>query len=232
MTSHRTCTDCHSSDSANLSHRTDWALSTHGDTRALPFTVKDYKTLPGCVQCHTTTGFIAYSSGKVTAAWGTSADKTKEVITCAACHSDISTGTIRKQAPIHPYASDPGYLSPDLGKSNICLPCHSAVSDGQSIILQLNAQADFRNLAFIDPHYMGAGGVIYGQVGYHFPGRSYNGAATHVKIGSSDGSGPCVGCHKSSTYGHQFHSGAIPLCTSCHGATLDDTKINADWRIS
>jgi len=228
VTSRTTCIACHSSDSANLSHRTDWARSTHADTKAPPWTINDYKTMSGCVQCHTTTGFIAYSSGKTTAAWGNSSDKTKEVLSCAGCHSDISTGKIRTQAPIHPYVSDPGYLNPDLGKSNICMPCHSSVNDGKSITARLDALADFTHLPFIDPHYMGAGGVIYGQVGYHFPGRSYNAAATHVKIGSSDGSGPCIGCHKNTTYEHQFHSGAIPLCSSCHGNTLNDTKINAD----
>ena len=44
--------------------------SGHAAITDLPWIVDDFKTMSGCVQCHTTTGFIAYSTGKVTAAWG------------------------------------------------------------------------------------------------------------------------------------------------------------------
>jgi nitrate reductase cytochrome c-type subunit len=228
VTSRSNCSNCHDSSSANQAIRQQWAQSTHAAITDNAWKYYDFKTKSGCVQCHTTTGFIAYSTARVTAAWGTGSDKTKELLTCIGCHSDITAGILRTVPPVHPYAGDPGYLNPNIGKSNICMTCHSGTKNGKSIAAQLDALADFTNLPFIDPHYMAAGGTSYGKAGYHFPGRSYNPEATHTKLGSTDGSGSCVTCHKNSTNGHKFQSGALPLCTSCHGSSLDAAKLSAD----
>ena len=228
VTSHSNCADCHSTDSANLSHRTDWAQSVHADVNGLPWMVNDFKTLSGCVQCHTTTGFIAYSTGKAVAAWGDPSDKTKEVLRCSACHSNISTGSVRTVTPVRPYADFPLYQNPNLGESNICMDCHVGTNSGQGITAQLKALADFTRLPLVGPHYMAVGGTIYGQIGYQFPGQSYNSASTHVKLGSDTGSGPCVYCHKNSTYGHQFESGVLSVCAGCHGTTLDAATLARD----
>lgn len=49
----------------------------------------------GCVRCHTTTGFINYIDPNAMfaniQAWGTTADRTREMITCSACHNSKST---------------------------------------------------------------------------------------------------------------------------------------------
>jgi predicted CxxxxCH...CXXCH cytochrome family protein len=228
VTSRSTCSDCHFVSNDNVTIRQQWAKSAHAATADNSWRQYDFKTMSGCVQCHTTTGFIAYSSARVSTAWGKSSDKTKELMTCIGCHSDITTGALRTMTPIRPYAEDTGYINPNIGKSNSCMTCHSGTKDGKSITSQLNAFADFTNLPFINPHYMAAGGTSYGQAGYHFPDRSYNGAATHTNLGSSDGSGSCVNCHKNSTYGHKFLSGAISLCAGCHGSSFDDATLSAD----
>ena len=102
-----------------------------------------------CVRCHTTTGFVNFvtSGYQAVQAWGVDGDKTKEVITCAACHTDTE-GTVR--IPATAWAPYLGYSTPanqrsgsaeipakfvlegqyavtvsSLGVSDICVSCHS-----------------------------------------------------------------------------------------------------------
>lgn len=226
MTSRATCSDCHNGSSGNAGIRDEWAASAHGAVDAPAWTIQDFKTKPGCVQCHTATGFIAYSTGRINLAWGDAADKTKEVLTCIGCHKDVLNGVVRGMAPVRPYADD-SYLNRDAGASNVCMACHSGTKNGTSIALQLAAQADFGNLPFISPHYLAAGGVLHGRGGYHFQGgapyafyssNSHRGAGIGDRNGSGNG-GPCVACHKRDG-GHSFAAGATPLCANCHGASL------------
>ena len=229
VTSRTNCAACHVSGPANSAIRQQWKVSGHADNLAPAWMSKDFKTQSGCVQCHTTTGFIAYSTGKVTAAWGVASDKTKEVLTCEGCHLNVATGALRTVTPIRPYADDAAYTNPNLGKSNLCMNCHSGTKNGKSITAQFNAAANFTNLSFIGSHNMAAGGTSYGQAGYHFAGRTYSAAATHAtKIGTLNGSGSCVACHKNSTNGHKFQAGATALCTSCHGASLTTARLSSD----
>ena len=233
VTSRSTCSDCHFPSTVNTTNRHSWYSSAHAATHDLPWTVNDFKTRSGCVQCHTTTGFVAYSSGKVTAAWGNAADKTKEVLTCKGCHSDISTGVVRKVVPVAPYYEDPGYVNPDLGESNICMDCHSGRKNGKSITVLLTANTDFTNVTINNSHFMPAGGTSFGVIGYHFPGRNYAGSSpSHRQIGMGNSNntgynGPCVGCHKNGVFNHTFRvSAAVPICANCHGSSMTDAKLS------
>jgi len=227
VTSRTTCASCHVSGPANSAIRQQWKMSGHADNLAPAWMNNDFKTKSGCVQCHSATGFIAYSTGRVTAAWGDAADKTKEVLSCVGCHLNVTTGALRTVTPITPYADD-AYSNPELGKSNLCMNCHSGTKNGKSITAQLQALADFTDLPFIGSHNMAAGGTSYGRVGYHFDGRTYNGAAVHSAKLGTDGSGSCVACHKNSENGHKFQAGATALCTSCHGATFNAARLSSD----
>ncbi|QWV96436.1 cytochrome C [Geomonas nitrogeniifigens] len=228
VTSRSNCSNCHADSSSNLAVRQQWARSAHAAVADAPWKGEDFKTKAGCVQCHTTTGFVAWSSAKITAAWGSAADKTKEVLSCVGCHSDISNGILRSVTPVRPYAEDPGYQYPNLGKSNICLGCHSGTNNGQSIAVRRDNFADFGNLKFIDPHFMAVGGTSYAKGGYHFPGRSYSGESTHTRLGLSDANGPCVACHKNAGNGHTFVTGALPVCAGCHGSSLSEAGLAAE----
>ncbi|MBJ6802831.1 hypothetical protein JFN90_22115, partial [Geomonas sp. Red259] len=68
------------------------------------------------------------------------------------------------------------------------------------------------------PHYAAAAAAMYAKAGYHFPGRNYDLGATHSNLGNTNAKGPCVSCHRNSTYDHSFRSGVSTLCTTCHGA--------------
>jgi len=244
MTSRASCTDCHFDSAENALVRAQWGASGHAATSDAPWTSYDFKTRSGCVQCHTTTGFIAYSTGKVTAAWGDASDKTKEVVTCIACHSDITTGTVRTVTPVRPFADD-AYLNRNMGNSNVCMDCHSGRNNGNSIEVQVGV-ADFTNLPFVAPHYLAAGGSLHGKSGYHFPGQTYAfySSNSHRGIGMFNASGtgtggPCIGCHMSSAAPHSYQAAvrdtsgnltaiSSTVCAGCHASSLDLPTLAAD----
>ncbi len=238
MTSRATCYNCHIDTAANATVRGQWAQSGHANVKSPAWTTYDFKTRAGCVQCHTTTGFIAYSTGKVTAAWGLASDKTKEMVTCVACHKDVPTGTLRTVAPIKPYADDT-YVNRNVGSSNLCVSCHGGRNNGSSV-----KSANFTNQAFVSPHYMAAAGLLHGQGAYNFSGYAYYSSNSHRKIGMGNSmgtgtAGPCVECHMSASSKHLYRAvstdaGGIitsidtTLCANCHNSslTVDSLKGN------
>jgi len=238
MSSRADCSNCHTSNANNQTIRQQWGSSGHANTTALAWTNYDFKTRIGCVQCHTTAGFIAYSTAKITAAWGTVTDKTKEVLTCIGCHSDVTNGIVRTVTPNMPYTAEPAFTNQNIGISNICMDCHSGRNNGTSI-----TSADFSNQTFIAPHYLTAGGSLQGKSGYHFPGRSYTGYAdnSHSRVGAANAigtgsNGACVSCHMSAPKKHAFSTvssvnGSITaittrICSNCHSASLPATTLD------
>lgn len=191
-----------------------------------------------------------YSTAKVTAAWGTTS-KTRDVLTCIACHTDISSGALRTNLPIQPYTDDT-YTNPDVGiKSNLCIKCHSGTQSGRSIKAKVAAGADFTNLAFIGSHSAAAAGILFKSIGYEFSGQNYSNKwhFKHDQIGISNftaynyntgSNGPCVGCHMSSSNKHTFSpltkdtGGVVTAvistsCAGCHTgpAYLDAGRMNS-----
>jgi trimeric autotransporter adhesin len=241
VSSKSNCNGCHIEGAANKTIRLQWKATGHGLTTDKAWSYDDFKTMAGCVTCHTTTGFIAYSTGKVTSAWGNAADKTKEVLRCDGCHNNVVTGEVRTVSPVKPYADETGYTNRDVGMSNICMACHSGPKNGRSII-----SADFSTQPFIAPHYLSSGGTLHGKAGYHFPGKTYAfySSNTHRRVGMGNffGTGifgPCTTCHMTSSRNHSLatvsmdQTGAAtaivtPVCTSCHGSALDTTLLNSD----
>jgi len=244
VTSRAGCTNCHDGSYPNQVVRLQWDHSGHGNVNGVGFVKKDFKTLSGCVQCHTTTGFIAYSTGKVTAAWGTSDDKTKETISCIACHSDFSNGIVRSIAPVKPWA-DSNQVNHDYAISNICVGCHSGTNTGATI-QNLVGSSDFTNLPFKAPHYRAAGASMQGRSGFRFPGQSYAAYSSnsHARVGMNNWAntgfdGPCVGCHMATTEKHLYKSlvldatGTVTgvsstVCVNCHQTSLPVAQINQD----
>ena len=238
------CANCHNSNANNATIRAEWASTGHAATTNVPFASREFKTSSTCVRCHTTTGFIAYSSANMIAAWGSAADKSKEVITCVACHSDVAAGTVRTMVPNKPYSSDLTFTNANVGTSNVCMDCHGGRNTGTAAIAALgNGTVVASNYG---THYLPAGGILQGQVGFNFAGRTYTAFANnaHSNVGmlnsnSTGTNGPCVTCHMSATDKHKFSpvttdaNGAITtittnVCSSCHAATLPaatlDTK--------
>ncbi|HEX9262137.1 MAG TPA: polyheme membrane-associated cytochrome C, partial [Candidatus Bathyarchaeia archaeon] len=73
-------------------------------------------------------------------------------------------------------------------------------------------------LTFRNPHYFGAGAILWGteaKGAYEYEGKTYNGHHAHVDAGQT-----CVTCHNA-------HSLQIntQLCSGCHAGETDPTKI-------
>jgi hypothetical protein len=243
-TSQSACADCHISTAANQTIRQEWKSAGHADINSPAWMSQDFKTLDTCVRCHTTTGFIAYSTAKVTAAWGISTDKTKEVLRCDGCHSDVANGVVRTVSANKPFASEPTFTNHNVGASNVCMNCHGGTDNGNFIQSKVGT-ANFANLAFqYNAHNMTAGGSLQGKTGFNFAGRTYANFSgnSHSKIGMTNSMGtgtvgPCVACHMSATNKHTFNavssaSGSIAkinttVCNNCHNSSLPAATLDA-----
>ena len=216
LTSRAICVNCHVSGSANKTIRQEWKTTGHADINSPAWMSQDFKTLDTCVRCHTTTGFIAYSTAKVTAAWGTAADKTKEVLTCVGCHSDVAAGTVRTVSLNKPFANEADFTNHTVGASNVCMNCHSGTDNGRFIQAKVGT-TDFTNTPFqYNAHLMTAGGSLQGKTGFNFSGRTYAtySANSHSKIGMADSMGtgtvgPCISCHMSTGANHSLKANGI-----------------------
>jgi len=246
----RTCHNPHDT-ATNIATLRAWSRSGHGDTNAAPWTTYDFKSRSGdCNRCHTTTGFLKYiTNNNDSAAWSIAADKTKEVLMCSACHLNYSYA-LRTTGPVTANYAGGVTVYPDIGTSNLCLNCHAGRASGASV---MNVQRNYTSAAFVNSHYLTAGGTLFGEIGYEFTGRDYTdpGFYAHRFIGTADsrgkaavaaGSGPCVGCHLANktqpgekhTFKPYIVSGSklSPTCetSACHGPT-SSTPIprDQDW---
>ncbi|MET1129282.1 MAG: ammonia-forming cytochrome c nitrite reductase subunit c552 [Thermoproteota archaeon] len=158
-----------------------------------------------CQRCHTATGarnfFInpaGYSPENNTfPLFG----QQKELLYCWVCHKvpgvEADTYELRNPGPLKvtaPYSEEEkqalaGRLEavPDLGPANLCVACHSGRSAGAKIKL---AEDIKRHFGAFNSHYLAAGGVLYGFIGYEYDGRSYMTYSPHAAI-----RGSCVACH-------------------------------------
>ncbi len=187
-----------------------------------------------CQRCHTTTGFAAYidaleegNTGFADELWigsqravAYSAGFKPEMLTCKGCHTN-NRGTLRNPGAykaaymipvggfpppaISPTLANVPYQYPDIGASNICMPCHTGRGSGRAISSLKTASTDtwgFSKMSLPDGHYLTAGGTMFKGTAYEYAGRSYGDPASfkHSKIGTSavpntGNGGPCIGCH-------------------------------------
>ncbi|GFO64796.1 hypothetical protein M1B72_05195 [Geomonas paludis] len=186
-----------------------------------------------CQRCHSASGYLRFALYTSIAPLATTADRYSEPLACNACHQSGDFAAPRAVSPRTGYYSYSGAATgrvkvstayPDAGRSNICLGCHVGRKSGATVqaLAQVTAQKNYssafwRNLPFVDAHYLSAGGQLYGATGYHYPGLSYgNAAVNHVAIGGT-GAGPCVACHlPASSHTLSAAAGNFTLCNGCH----------------
>jgi trimeric autotransporter adhesin len=235
-------------DAALKNFRSDWAASGHGDTSSLAWKSSashDWKSTgaPGataatgsgandCVRCHSASGFQRFLQDGSVAPVGDRADHSSEPLACSACH-DPDFG-VKKLPPVTAYYNYSsaatgklvaGRTFADYGKSNVCLSCHAGRTGAgtfQAIkaqtVLQPYSSSFWRNLPYLDGHYLASGGVLGGVAGYQYPGQQYgSGSAGHGAVAASSGEGPCVGCHMQES-SHRYQAVAGQICETCHGS--------------
>ncbi|NVN98487.1 MAG: CxxxxCH/CxxCH domain-containing protein [Geobacteraceae bacterium] len=245
ITSKSVCADCHNSSNANnQTIRQEWKQTAHAAVGDNAFRSSDFKTQASssnCPRCHTTTGFVKFSSARAGGSWGVATDYTKEVITCRACHSDIATGTVRTMTPVKPFANYTAFQNANFGTSNVCADCHSGRDAANR---RIAVMSNFSIALSYGSHYLPAAGTVQGVTGYAFPGRSYSLTDnSHGKVGtlnanSTGTDGPCATCHMTATDKHSFAaitkdvSGAVAtiktnICNSCHSTSLPAATLDA-----
>jgi hypothetical protein len=178
------CTSCHDPHLANNGIRngeintitgqakgtehTDWAESGHGKTTAEAWAHYDFKFRDNCNRCHTSTGFITFVGSNYAypvPAWGTAGDKTHEVLTCKACHTDYNFKNRVRLAGAFtaPYNNGKSPAKfPNVGATNLCIACHTGYESGNTV----KAVADFSNQPFVNSHYLAAAGLMYMKSGF------------------------------------------------------------------
>jgi Cytochrome c554 and c-prime len=221
-----------------------------------------------CQRCHTTTGFASYAdalrNNNAALADGIAMGSSPaiaydpqfkpQMLECAGCHTD-NRGTVRNPgsfratytlpvnnwpaSPIIPTAAQITYQYPDIGASNVCLPCHTGRGSGRTIHALNTGQTtteDFGSLfdtfgfplgyMLVDGHYLTAGGTMFRGIGYEYYGRSYSDPLSfkHKEIGTASvpntgTSGPCVGCH--------MYRPGLPANHLFQPVTKDGTTITA-----
>ena len=192
-----------------------WASSGHADAAAEAFVhwdEDDPAEVPtSCAKCHSTPGFQDFigldgsEAGVVDAAApiGT-------VITCEACHNDVTLGLDSVTFPS-------GVEVMDLGPEARCMQCHqgraSTVSVNQGFVDAGLGEGDedtvSEEVGFSNIHYYAAAATQYGTVamgGYEYDGKAYDGKFDHVAPYDT-----CVACHDSHTLKVKYEE-----CTACH----------------
>jgi formate-dependent nitrite reductase cytochrome c552 subunit len=223
------CAECHNSSNPATAYSAQWSASMHatGGNAA-------YANRAGCVQCHTSQGFLEYiAEGSVAAI---SVPDNPMQITCYTCHKIHQTYTETDWALTKPGAQilDVKYAGADVvwdkGTSNQCVFCHQSrpVSPAPTANGADFAIASSR----MGPHHGPNANLVLGKTPFELPG-----AAVPTTNPHSTASG-CITCHMSTPYGYQAgghnmgvwydsHGTEMMLktgCTTCHStaATLTD----------
>lgn len=235
------CRACHNPHANTLTpqHET-YKKSAHGNPKASAWTYYDFKQddFAWCARCHTSTGYKSFiSNGFTPATKGfDTGSASREVLACDACHASYDFKNSIRQVPAFTAAykniNGLGQVRyPNVGETNLCIPCHSGHDSGQA----LDMVANFSNADFINSHYMASAGLMYMKVGFiNFtsPGAVI-GSTTYGKTLSPDaGSTPDGVTGGTESYHRQFGTpsnigffpGHLPAgamkrngpCVTCH----------------
>jgi len=201
----------------------DWAGSAHADVTAAAFNNWNEddpaQVSTRCAKCHTTSGYQDYLGADGSEAGVTDAAvAVGEVISCVACHNEVTT---TKTSVVMPS----GIELTGLGDESRCMECHqgreSKISIDKTLADAAAATDDTISdkLRFRNIHYFAAAATKYGTLakgGYEYDGQAYDGKFAHV-----DGYTTCIQCHDSHTLKVKVNE-----CASCHEdvKTVDDLK--------
>jgi hypothetical protein len=191
----------------------EWAGSGHADVTAEAFIHWDEddpaEISTSCAKCHSTSGYQDYLGADGSEAGVTDAAvAVGEVVSCAACHNDV---TMDKSTVVMPS----GIELTGLGAEARCMECHQGRESKVSVDKRiadaavetddtLSASLSFRNI-----HYFPAAATKYGTLakgGYEYDGNTYDGNFAHV-----DGYNTCTDCHNAHTLEVK-----VSECAACH----------------
>jgi len=227
------CSACHEPhnpiNGAGKQERKDWADSGHGDVNALAWMDYDFTTRATCNACHTPTGFVQAIGSN----WTNTAvipGTAMQPLTCDGCHSSDDFANSVRAIPGAYKAGMGGFGTsakafiqfPDVGESNLCIPCHASRENGASLVA---GNYNFTNKTFVNPHYLAAAATLYGTGGFQFytSGVRYNTYGAAGRVGkNANWSHGRVGMENYSASGNNDVSGKSNntgnkgQCVACH----------------
>ncbi|MBI3957850.1 MAG: hypothetical protein HY328_03495 [Chloroflexi bacterium] len=200
-----------------------WVSSAHAAIDTRPFRAWDEddpaEVPTSCAKCHSTTGYRDYLGADGSEAGVTDAAvAVGEVISCVACHNDV---TLTKTSVVMPS----GVELTGLGDESRCMECHQGRESKVSVdkfIADAAAESDDTvsdKLRFRNIHYFPAAATKYGTLakgGYEYDGKAYDGNFGHV-----DDYNSCIKCHNPHTLKVK-----VSECAACHEdvAEVEDLK--------
>lgn len=205
-----------------IPHLDEWLSSPHADVTAEAFRhwdADDPAEVPtSCAKCHSTDGMLDYLGADGTDAGVVdNAAAVGGVVSCVACHNDVSA---EKDSVVMPS----GIEITGLGAEATCMECHQGRQSKASVdesIAEAAVDDDTvsEDLGFLNIHYYAAAATKYGtlaQGGYEYDGLSYDGNFAHV-----EGFETCIDCHNSHTLEVKTED-----CTTCHEdvETVEDIR--------
>ncbi len=210
-----TCTLCHNNDAVIEVKVAQWEESVHatGENAA-------YANRAGCVQCHTSQGFLEAVAEGSTADISIPSDPMQ--INCYTCHKIHDTYTTDDWALTKPDAETlilkyaGASVIWDKGNSNQCVACHQArdvtplpVIDGPDF--EITSER-------VGPHHAPMANMVLGKLPFELPGDDFPAENPH----SSDNG--CITCHLATPYGYQAGGHNMGMAYDSHGTeTLNTT---------
>lgn len=201
------CTQCHNNNAVIAVKSSQWEMSTHsiGGNAA-------YANRTGCIQCHTSQGFLEYVAEGSTASLTVPAEPMQ--INCYTCHEIHKTFTESDWALTKPgaqilnvqYAG--ANVTWDKGNSNQCVACHQAFPVSPAPVAN---GADFN--------------IASSRIGvHHGPNANLILGKTAFELGTSNPAGNphstatgCIKCHMSTPYGYQAGGHNMAMSYDSHG---------------
>lgn len=201
------CTQCHNNNALIASKTAQWEESTHavGGNAA-------YANRSGCIQCHTSQGFLEYVAEGSTANLTIPAEPMQ--INCYTCHEIHETFTADDWSLTKPGPQilNVKYAGADVtwnkGNSNQCVACHQALAVSPAPVA---GGADFAIASSrIGVHHGPNANLILGKTAFEI-GTGYPTTNPH----STDNG--CIKCHMSTPYGYQAGGHSMGLKYDSHG---------------
>ncbi|HEX2969881.1 MAG TPA: hypothetical protein VHO46_12345 [Bacteroidales bacterium] len=204
----QSCTECHNNSAGIEAKQAQWEESLHakGENAA-------YANRTGCVQCHTSQGFLEYVAEGSTADISVPSDPMQ--INCYTCHKIHDTYTSDDFALTKPgaekleqkYAGN--VITWDKGTSNQCVSCHQA-RDVSPLPVADGADYTIANTR-IGSHHAPNANMILGKIPFELAGEAYPTGNAHS---SAEG---CIDCHMAQPYGYLAGGHNMGMSYDAHG---------------
>ena len=202
------CTLCHDNSALIETKYAQWSNSIHatGENAA-------YANRAGCVQCHTSQGFLEFVAEGSAAS--ISVPTEPQQINCYTCHQIHKTWTDEDWALTKP-AAEPLILkyagetvTYNLGNSNQCVACHQARDVNPAPVID-GPDFEITNTR-IGVHHGPQSTFLLGKIPFEIAGTAYPTSNPH---GVGEG---CVTCHMATPYGYKAGGHTWNMTYSAHG---------------